>query len=67
MELFKKYDFPLTVNGISAGDVVKVSKNDKKMVSGKVKFILLEKMGNSFIDMTVTDDEMIAALDNIIV
>ncbi|MDD6572384.1 MAG: 3-dehydroquinate synthase [Thermoflexaceae bacterium] len=67
LELFKKYDFPLTVNGISAEDVVKVSKNDKKMVSGKVKFILLEKIGDAFIDMTVTDDEMVAALDDIIV
>lgn len=66
LSLFEKYSFPLTVTGIKAEDVVKVSKNDKKMVSGKVKFILLEHIGNAYIDMTVTDEEMITALGSVI-
>lgn len=64
--LFKQFDFPLTVSGITPEDVVLVSKNDKKMVSNKVKFILLQGIGSACIDMTVTDDEMIDALQAVI-
>ena len=66
IRLFKNYKFPLTVTGISAEDVVAVSKNDKKMVSNKIKFILLDGVGKAFIDMTVTDEEMLAALSSVL-
>lgn len=64
--LFEKFNFPLSVSGITSEDVVKVSKNDKKMVSGKVKFILLKEVGNAYIDMDVTDEEMINSLINVV-
>lgn len=64
--LFKKFSFPMTISGVSADDIVAVSKNDKKMVSGKVKFILLNNIGNAYIDMTVSDDEMKMALADVI-
>ena len=64
---FKAYNFPLTVDGISVEDVIKVSKNDKKMDAGKIKFILLDRIGNAYIDKTVTDDEMRAALSKVII
>ncbi len=64
--LFEKFDFPLTVTGISKEDVINVSKNDKKMVSGKIKFILLDSIGNAYIDLEVTDDEMTDSLINIV-
>ncbi len=60
--LFKDFKFPLTISGMTADEVVSVSKNDKKMVSGKVKFILLDGTGNAIIDRTVSDDEMKKAL-----
>ena len=64
---FKAYKFPVTVDGISVEDVIKVSKNDKKMDAGKIKFILLDRIGNAYIDKTVTDDEMRAALSKVII
>lgn len=66
MRMFENYHFPLTVTGITAQDVVAVSKNDKKMVSGKIKFILLDGIGTAFIDMTVTDEELYEALSAVI-
>lgn len=66
VELFKRFSFPLQVSNIKAEDVVAVSKNDKKMVSGKVKFILLNGIGNAFIDMSVSDGEMMDALIRVI-
>ena len=66
ISVFNSYEFPLEVCGITKEDVVLVSKNDKKMVSNKIKFILLEKIGKAYIDMTVTDEEMIEALSFIV-
>lgn len=66
IEAFKKYEFPVTVTGIDIEDVIKVSKNDKKMDAGKIKFILLGKIGTAYIDKTVTDDEMREALKLVI-
>ena len=66
IDMFKLYYFPLNVTGITAEDVVKVSKSDKKMDAGKIKFILLKEIGNAYIDYDVTDEEMLAALKDVI-
>ena len=36
------------------------------MDKGKIKFILLRKIGDAYIDSTVSDDEMKAALKDIV-
>ncbi|MDO5402860.1 MAG: 3-dehydroquinate synthase [Eubacteriales bacterium] len=66
-EMFKLYEFPLTVTGISIEDTILVSKSDKKMEGSVIKFILLNAVGNAYIDRTVTEDEMRKALENIII
>ena len=67
IDMFKLYDFPLTVTGIKACEVIKTSKNDKKADAGKIKFILLESIGNAVIDKTVTDEEILESLKFILV
>ncbi len=42
--------------------IIEATKNDKKMESGTVKFILLNGIGEAYIDRTVTEDEMREAL-----
>lgn len=66
LELFQQYEFPVTVSGIEIDDVICVSKSDKKMEANRIKFILLKNVGNAYIDMTVTDEEMKHALTGII-
>lgn len=66
INMFKEYDFPLTVNNISIDDIISVSKNDKKMDKGKIKFILLKEIGNAYIDTSITDEDMKKSLENII-
>ena len=66
IEVFKSYNFPLSVSGITIDRVIEVSKNDKKMDGGKIKFILLSEMGNAYIDRDVTDNDMAEALVGII-
>lgn len=65
-EMFKLYQFPLTVSGISIEDVIKTSKSDKKMDGNVIKFILLKETGDAYIDRTVTEEEMKKALETVI-
>lgn len=60
------YDFPTTVSDTTIEDVIAVSKNDKKMDAGQIKFILLNRIGEAYIDKTVTDDEMRKCLEGIV-
>jgi 3-dehydroquinate synthase len=58
---------PIRVKGLSAEEIYEVTKLDKKMDSDKIKFILLEDVGKSVIDPTVSRDEMLAAIHTIII
>ena len=57
LDMFKLYEFPVTVSGINADDVVKVSKSE---------FILLNSIGNAYIDYDVSDMEMKEALKSVL-
>lgn len=48
-------------------DIIAATKNDKKMDSGNIKFILLNEIGLAVIDNTVTDEEMKSAIEYIMV
>ena len=67
IDMFKSYSFPLNVTGISIDDVVKVSKNDKKMDAGLIKFILLNKIGNAYIDTEIDDNMLRQSLKTVVI
>lgn len=46
--------------------ILKISKADKKMDKGKIKFILLKKVGEAFIDDTVTDEEILSGVKEVL-
>lgn len=48
--------------GLDPQAIVAATKNDKKMESGKIKFVLLHQIGNAYVDRTVTDEEMMDAV-----
>ena len=64
-DMMVPFFLPITVDDIDVDEVIKLTKNDKKAINGGVKFVLLKKAGEAFIDETVTDDEMRAALNEI--
>lgn len=64
---FKAYNFPMTVDKTTIDEVIAASKNDKKMDGTKVKFILLKKVGEAYIDMTVDDNTMRRSLKNVVI
>ena len=53
---------PSHVSGLRPEDVIRATKNDKKMEAGVIKFILLDGIGHAFIDRTVSEEEMKEAL-----
>lgn len=60
--MLQSLKLPLAIKGLSSEDIIKVSKSDKKMDAGKIKFVLLDGMGNAVTRSDVTDAEMAEAL-----
>ena len=58
----KLYGLPLYVEGLSPRDILAATKKDKKMEQGQIKFILMDGLGKSFIDKTVTDQELLVGI-----
>ena len=56
------FGLPISFDSISAEDVIAVTKSDKKMDAGKIRFILLKKLGKAYIATDVTDQEMLEAV-----
>ena len=63
IEALRAYRLPISVQGLNAAEILTATKSDKKMEQGKIKFVLLEKMGYAYIDKTVTDEEMKEAIE----
>lgn len=64
MRCFKQ---PISTSGLSAETVYEVTKSDKKMDADFIKFILLQRMGQAVIDTSVTKDEMLEAIQSILI
>lgn len=59
------FSLPISFSGLKSEDIVAATKLDKKMASGQIKFILLKEMGNAYIDTSVTDSEMLEAVNSL--
>ena len=57
-QCFDKFGLPIRINGIAVEDILKISKSDKKMEAGKIKFVLLHGIGDAYVDKTVSDEEL---------
>lgn len=56
------YELPVSVNGLTAEEILAATKKDKKMDQGQIRFILMKGLGHSFIDKTVKDEELTDAI-----
>ncbi len=57
---------PISIHGIEAEEIYEVTRLDKKMDSDKIRFILLQGIGNSIIDSTLSREEMLEAIRTIL-
>ena len=60
------FHLPLAVDSLKAEEILAATKKDKKMEAGHIKFILMDGIGKSFIDKTVTDMELLSAIREIL-
>ncbi len=63
LELFR---LPVFVLNLNKEEVYEVTKLDKKMDSAKIRFILLNTIGNAVIDPTVSKEEMSNAIHSVV-
>lgn len=65
-DMFVPFNLPISIEDIDPEEVIRLTKSDKKADSDKVRFILLKAIGKAVVSMDVTDEEMKAALNEII-
>ena len=61
------FELPVCVEGLHPQQVLDVTKKDKKMENGRIRFILMKGIGHSFIDREVTDQELLAGIQAVCV
>ncbi len=59
------FDLPISFDSLSSEEVLAATKRDKKMSAGHIRFILLHGIGDAYIDETVTDEEILAAVNSL--
>ena len=64
-DMFVPFCLPITIEDIDPKQIVSLTHSDKKADNHSIKFILLKKVGKGIIDTTVTDEEMLDALNEI--
>ena len=62
----KAFGLPVTIKDLSAKDIYRVTRLDKKMQSDKIKFVYLKSIGTAITDTSVTEDEMMEAIKYIL-
>ena len=56
------FTLPIQVPQLEVNEVILTTQSDKKMEAGQIKFVLLNQIGNAYIDMSVTNEELKEAL-----
>ena len=65
-QLLEAFGLPVSTDGLRAEEVLSVTKSDKKMEQGRIKFILMKEPGYAVVDKTVTDEELLTAIREIL-
>lgn len=65
-DMFVPFNLPISIDNIDAETIVENVKYDKKHSGNTLSFISLKKVGKAFIDTSVTKEEIIDALNEII-
>lgn len=62
-----RYNIPELPKTLDIDKVIQYTRNDKKVVGDRIKFILLHDIGDAYIDMEVSDEDMKNALRELLV
>lgn len=64
-DMFVPFGLPISETGLDHQAILALTKSDKKVRNGKVRFVLLHGVGNAFVDTSVTDEEILDAIREI--
>lgn len=64
-DMFVPFNLPISIDDIDPEEVLALTKSDKKMAAGQIRFVLLKKVGKALIDTTVSDEDILNALKEI--
>ena len=64
-DMFVPFNLPISIDNIDPKEIVKLTKSDKKMESGTLRFVLLKGIGHAVTDTTVTEEEILKAVEEI--
>lgn len=63
----QSFHLPISLDAnLDKNKVLEVTKSDKKMDAGKIKFVILESVGHAVIDNSITEDELLQGIQYII-
>lgn len=65
-DMFVPFNLPISIEDIDPQEILALTKSDKKMDAGQIRFVLLKKVGKAVIDRSVTDEEILAAIQEIL-
>ncbi|NLL76741.1 MAG: 3-dehydroquinate synthase [Clostridiales bacterium] len=57
-DMFVPFHLPISIDDVEPEEIAALTKSDKKMDAGKIKFVLLKKVGKAIVDKTVTDEDI---------
>jgi len=61
-----KYGLPIEISNFQVSDILELMMYDKKIVDGQLQFILLNEIGQAFIESKVDDKVVRSAIAGII-
>lgn len=64
-DMYVPFYLPISIDHIDPQEILRLTKSDKKAEAGTIKFILLSRIGKAVIDNTVTDEEILEAIQEI--
>ena len=64
-DMFVPFHLPISIDSIDPEEILELTKSDKKMDAGQIKFVLLKKVGKAVIDKTVTEEDILNGIREI--
>jgi 3-dehydroquinate synthase len=66
LDLLKKFELPTSLpEGFDTEELLRITRMDKKFESGKIRFVLLPRLGDAVVNSGLTESDLVAALDEI--
>lgn len=64
-DMFVPFNLPISADELDVDKILSLTRSDKKMRGGQIRFVLLDRIGHAVLDDTVTEEEMRAAVEEL--